>query len=223
MSDLDQRILRGTTGLLAGVPSRAGLVGWKLGFGAPTALASLGTDRPLVGVLPRERLLPDGATVEVSGWTRAVLEAEVAVHLRDDVGPGSSPEAALAAVDGWALAIELADIDHTPDDVERILAGNIFHRHLVLGPLVGSRPSSSAFAVLHDGEVVAGTDAPEELTGELGSVLAATAGTLAACGEALSAGDVVITGSVVPPVGLSSGRYDVDGGELGGLSVLIQA
>ena len=36
-------------------------------------------------------------------------------------------------------------------------------------------------------------------------MLASTADTLAACGEALSAGDVVITGSVVPPIDVSGG------------------
>ena len=148
-----------------------------------------------------------------------MLEAEVAAHLGSDVGAGASGSEALAAVVGWSVAIELADLDHTPSDVERILAGNIFHRHVLLGPVVADLPSPCGFSVSCDGGAVASTTDPSALTGELGSVLASTADTLAACGEGLRAGDVVITGSVVPPVAVGSGVWEVAAEGLGSLSV----
>jgi 2-keto-4-pentenoate hydratase len=221
---LDPRIARGTARMLAFRDEAIGVgaepLGWKAGFGAPASLASLGTDRPLVGFLTRERLLPPGATVTVSSWTKPMLEAEVAAHLSSDIGPGATPAEALAAVGGWSVAVELADVSYAPSDVELILAGNIYHRHVLLGPTVSPRPSSPSFSVLRDGEEVAATSSPEELTGELGFVLASMADTLAACGSGLRAGDVVITGSVVPPLPVSDGEgWQVVAHELGEVGV----
>jgi 2-keto-4-pentenoate hydratase len=179
-------------------------LGWKAGFGAPAALAKFEIDRPLVGFLTRDRLLPSGATVSVADWTNPMFEAEVAAHLSADIGLGASPAEALAAVGGWSVAIELADLSLAPDDIEEILAGNIFHRHVLLGPVVDSLPSPLSFSVQKNGEEVAATSDPEVLTGELGFVLASMADTLAACGASLRAGDVTITGSVIPPVSVAN-------------------
>lgn len=208
-ADLDPRIARGTRRMLAvrraAVAGGADPLGWKAGFGAPASLADLAIDRPLVGFLTRDRLLPSGGRVDVAAWTGPRLEAEVAARLSVDLGRGATPAEALAAVGGWSVAIELADVDRAPDDVEEILAGNIFHRHVVLGPVVPDRPASLGFVVLRDGEEIARTADPEALTGELGAVLASMAGTLAHCGAALRAGDVVITGSVVPAIPVENG------------------
>jgi 2-keto-4-pentenoate hydratase len=59
--------------------------------------------------------------------------------------------------------------------------------------------------VLKNGDVVAATRDPEALTGALDAVLAHTARVLAQTGEALRPGDVVITGSVVPPMPVAPG------------------
>ena len=204
MTELDPRIVSGTTRMLAALSDAidrgAGHLGWKAGFGAPAALASLGIDRPLVGFLTEDRLLRDGASVDVSRCTKPVLEAEVAAHLAADLGPGATSAEALAAVGGWSVAIELADVDRAADDVEAIVAGNIFHRQVLLGPVVPARPDPLPFVLTRDGAEAARTSRPEALTGELGSVLASMADTLAACGAGLRAGEVVITGSVVPPI-----------------------
>ena len=223
MTELDERVVRGTTRMLTalGEATDRGAVrlGWKAGFGAPAALASLGTDRPLVGFLTEDRLLADGDSVDVSGWTKPVLEAEVAAHIAADLGRGATSAEALAAVGGWSLAIELADVDRVPDDVEEILAGNIFHRHVLVGPVVANRPNPLAFVVSRDGAETARTDRPEELTGELGYVLASMADTLAAVDGGLCEGDVVITGSVVPPVPLTNGSWVVEAEGLGRITV----
>ena len=224
MTELDPRIVRGTTRMLAALSDAtdrgAGRLGWKAGFGAPAALASLGTDRPLVGFLTEDRLLRDGAAVDVSGCTKPVIEAEVAAYLAADLGPGATSAEALAAVGGWSVAIELADVDRTPDDVEAIVAGNIFHRQVVLGPVVPARPDPLSFVLTRDGAEAARTSRPEALTGELGLVLASMADTLSACGAGLRAGDVVITGSVVPPLPVHGGSTWIVGADgLGRLAV----
>jgi 2-keto-4-pentenoate hydratase len=225
---LDARVAAGTARMLAArsaaLSSGVEPLGWKLGFGAPAALKSFGIDRPLVGFLTRDLLLPSGAVVDVSGWTAPKLEAEVAAHLSGPVGADASPAEALAAVSGWSVAIELADLDPPPTDLEEVLAGNIFHRHVLLGPVVPALPADLSFSVRRVGSDVTSTSDPFALTGELGSILASAASTLASCGAELSAGDVVITGSVVPPIDVSGGgSWHVSAPSLGEVAVTISA
>jgi 2-keto-4-pentenoate hydratase len=225
MPALDPRIAAGTAAMLdtraAALAAGAGHLGWKLAFGAPASMAAFGTDHPLVGFLTRDRLLPSGATVDISTWTKPVLEAEIAAHLGSDPGPSPTPAEALAAVAGWSIAIELADVDHTPTDLERVLAGNVFHRHVLLGPVVPALPEDLTVTVERDGETVVATPDPWALTGDLGEILASAASTLAACGGSLSANDIVITGSVVLPVDLGGGTWCVAADGLGSIAIEI--
>jgi 2-keto-4-pentenoate hydratase len=209
--ELDARIAAGMQALLAARDERvrAGRrqIGWKLAFGAPAAAAALGIDRPLVGVLMDDGVIEDGASVPVGDWTSPVLEVEIAAHLCRDIAPDATADDVRDAIDGLAAAIELVDIDGPRDDIPAVLATNIFHRHVALGPLRhGAGAEGVTARVRIDGGEVAATDDPSALTGELVKVLALTAEQLAACGERLSAGDVVIAGSVVPPQGVRPGQ-----------------
>ncbi len=224
MTSLDPRISAGTARMLARrdevLAGGATHLGWKLGLGAPAALARFGTDRPLVGFLVDRGVVEDGGTVSLAGWTNPVLEPEVAVHVGSPLGAGATADEALEAVTGWSVAIELADVDRPPEDLGEVMAGNIFHRHVVLGHRVPPLLAGPRFAVRHDGEEVAATDDPTALTGVVASVVASAADTLAACGAGgLVAGDVVITGSVVPPLEVGPGRWTVEAVGLGRVSV----
>ena len=181
-------------------------IGWKLGFGAPAWLEKFNLSGPLLGFLPESRSHPRGATVSCEGWVRAVAEPEIAVHIGRDV---DDPSRAAAAVSGLGAAIELADVDPPPDDLEETLAGNIFHRAVILGePHPGLSPLDLGMlrARVHvDGAEVADTTDLETLTGNLGDILGHAAALLASAGERLRAGEVVIAGSVVPPIEISPG------------------
>jgi len=197
----DGRVDRGMRRLLALRDERlaggARQVGWKLGFGSPPARAALQLDEPLVGFLLDEGMLPDGATVSLDGWRNPMLEAEIAVHL----GPGAS-------ITGVSAAIELADLHPMPTDVEEILAGAIYTRHVVLGPAVpGVTTSDGVLARIHvDGAEVTATDDVTELVGELADTVRSAAATLAPHGEWLRDGDFLMSGSVFPPLPVRPGQ-----------------
>ena len=226
MTTVDERIADGMRAQLALRRERLGAgdraLGWKLGFGSAAAMDKLGTDRPLVGFLLEGNRLPDGAEVSLDGWAAPALEPEIAVHIGQDVPAGASADALRSAVVGLSAAIELVDVDPPPSDVRKILAGNIYHRHVVLGPVRDgwTAPAQLTGAALVDGAEVAATGDVTALTGDTVEMLRLTAELLQACGEQLRAGDVVITGSVVPPVQLVPGHtVAVDLGLLGTLSV----
>jgi 2-keto-4-pentenoate hydratase len=185
-------------------------LGWKVGFGSPAAFERLGTDRPLAGFMTHAGLLPDRATVDIGGWTNPHLELEVAAHIGDD-----------GAIVGVSAAIELVDTDPVSTDPHEIVAGNIYHRHVILGRVdAGKRDGDGVTgALLRDGEEIATAPAPEAVTGEIVGVVAQTRALLEQFGAQLAPGDIVITGSVFPPVPVEPGHYEVELPPLGTLSV----
>lgn len=229
MSD-DARIARGTAAMLELRRSRLDEgdrpIGWKIGFGSPAAFELLGTDRPLVGFLTDRGLVDHGAAVSLAGWTQPMLEPEIAVHLARDVGGDATRDDVRGAIGGLSAAIELADLHPPPEDVRAILAGNIFHRHVLLGQVAEGRTTADGVRgrLVRDGEEIAATDAPEAATGELAEVVRLTAELLAAHGERVRAGDVVITGSIVPPVQVAPGQtVTAEIEPLGSLTVTLAA
>lgn len=185
-------------------------LGWKVGFGAPAAMERLKIQAPLVGFLTDQALLPSGKTVSLSGWSKPVAEPEIAVHIGKDLPGGAGRDKIKAAIAALSPAIELADLDHPPDDVEAILAGNIYQRNLILGPRDASRAGGNLDGllarVLRNGGEAASTSDPQALTGDLLDIVQHVADMLSAFGERLRAGQIIITGSVVPPLWVEAGE-----------------
>ncbi len=176
-------------------------LGWKVGFGAPAAQERLGLDMPLVAPLPASGLLDTGAVVPVGGWTQPVIEFEVAIWIGRGLG----------------AAIELADVEFPPDDVEQILAAGIYHRHVVLGPPRAPTLAGAAARIMRDGEELAATGDLTALTGRHDWILDAVR---TSSGRDLRTGEVVIAGAVVAPLPIAPGeRWHFDLGPLGSLSV----
>jgi 2-keto-4-pentenoate hydratase len=182
------------------------MIGWKLGFGAPRWLEKFDLAGPLVGFLPESKAHRSDATVSCRGWANPVAEPEIAVHLGRNV---DDPDRVAEAISGLGPAIELADVDPPPEDIRQVLAGNIYHRGLILGD-PGPKPADVDLTgmrarVTRNGSQVADTTDLETLTGEMVPILSHTAALLASAGERLRAGEVVILGSVIPPLPLQPG------------------
>ena len=206
---MDARVERGTRAMLALREERLAVgerpIGWKLGLGAPAVQERLGLDGPLVGFLTDAVLLASGATAAIGGWTGATLEAELAVHIGRDVPAGTPAGDVPALVAGICPAIELVDINLPLEDVEAGLAGDIFHRHVLLGPAEAFEPDGLRARIEHAGEAAA-VDDPWALVGDPAEAVAHLATHLAAFGESVRAGDVLITGSIVPALAVGPGQ-----------------
>jgi 2-keto-4-pentenoate hydratase len=197
-------------------------LGWKAGFGTAAAMQALDTRAPIVGFLTDRTLLPDGATCVVADWDNPTLEPEVAVRLVRDLEPGADRATAAAAIDAIALAIELVDPRQTAD-VEAILAGNIFHRGVVLGEFSTDVPLEGLRLDVSDaqGPKAEGAD-PTEALGDLADVVRHLADQIPGAGTRLQAGDVVITGSAVPAFKVAPGqRFEVRASGLRPVSVVL--
>jgi 2-keto-4-pentenoate hydratase len=210
----DPRIVQGmrrqsalrTSRLQAG----AKLIGWKVGFGAPAAQEKLRLSGPLVGFLLDQALLPSPARVSVAGWIKPVAEPEIAIHIGRDVSGDADSDAAKAAISALAPAIEVADVDGPNDDVESVLAGDIFQRHVVLGPRDASRAGAHLDGLI--GRVARSgraLDVPADLeanTGRLIDIVRHVAAATAQFADGLRAGQFIIAGSVVPPLFIAAGE-----------------
>jgi len=178
------------------------LIGWKVGFGAPAALERLKLEAPLIGFLTDKIALASGASLSCSGWTKAAAELEIAVYMGKDL-PGSSDRATTrAAIASLGPAIEFADISFHPDDVESILAGNIYNRYVVLGKADPTRAGCNLDGLIgrayRNGQETDKTNDPQALAGDIVNIVSSVASTLAMLGETLRAGEVIITGTIIP-------------------------
>jgi 2-keto-4-pentenoate hydratase len=204
----DPRIARGMKEQLA---ERRALIaagekplGWKVGFGAPAMMQKFGITAPLVGFLMQRGLVASGGSASLKGWVKPVAEPEIAVHIGQDVAGGGDRAAAAAAIAALGPAIELADAELPFEDPEAILKVNIFQRHIILGEPDASRAGGSTAGLtarlLRRNSEAARTSDPEAATGKIVDIVRHVADLLAAFDEKLAAGDILICGSVVPPV-----------------------
>lgn len=185
------------------------LIGWKVGLGSPSAMASLGIGAPLVGFLTSRGVLASAPTLSLDGWVKPACEPEIAIHVRSDLGPGCSLDDARASVGGLGAAIELVDVDAPPTDVTAVLAGDIFQRHVILGPPDPTRAGADVrgidVQVRNHGELIESTSSPEENTGSLLDLVVHVATWVGQMGRRLEAGQVIIAGSVTPIVWVQAG------------------
>jgi 2-keto-4-pentenoate hydratase len=159
-------------------------LGWKVGFNVPEIQRKLGIDGPLAGFLTTDSLIE-------SEWDEypVVVESEVAVEVGDD---GRSIVALLPA-------LEIADPPELDLEIEQILAGNIFHRAVALGPRVETTEPGPG-RILVNGE-----EQHSVKPAGLERMVAAVAARLEAAGEELRPGDRIITGVLAPPHEASEG------------------
>ena len=167
-------------------------------------MQKFGLKAPLVGYLMQRALLLSGSNVSLAGYIKPVAEPEICVRMARDLGPNASVETTMTSIKEILPAIELADLDPvpTPDNLDAVLDGDIFQRHVIL--CGNTRPGGSVDGltsrVIRRGKEAARTSDLEALTGKLLDIVAHVASTLSAFAEKLSAGDVIITGSITPPL-----------------------
>jgi len=208
----DERIARGMAAQfkLRGERLASGekQIGWKAGFGAPAVLEKLKLDAALVGFMNDKNQIDSGSKVSISDWNKPAAEPEIAIYLGKDVAAGSDADTARAAISAIGPAIELVDLKMPLNDVEAILSGNIFHRYVILGETdtgrAGADISGLNARVVRNGEEAANTTEVEALTGPLVAIVQRVADTVAAMGETLSAGQMIIAGSIVPAIFLNA-------------------
>ncbi len=187
------------------------LIGRKVGLTAKAVQQQLGVDQPDFGALFEDMQLTDGAFMGWDGLLQPKAEAEVALVMAHDLPPGEIDRATFdAAVAHAVAAIEIVDsrIADWKITFADTVADNGSSAKFVLGPdrhpLADLDLESCAMVMeINDAVVSSGVGAAC-----LGHPLNAglwLANTLAARGEPLRCGDIVLTGALGPMVALQPG------------------
>ncbi len=194
------------------------VVGYKLAYTTATMQQRAGWHEPCSGALMESTLLHSPATLQASEFRRPGFECEIAVQLAADLPASGAPynrQSVSEAVGAVMAAFEVIDM-RLPEGVDGLVrtlisvATNISNAGAVLGPavtdwrsldLAGARGTATV-----NGEEV-GSGHGSDVMGHPFEPLAWLANKLAAEGEYLPAGTVVITGSIVPPHFLERGDH----------------
>lgn len=189
-------------------------IGWKVGLGAPAMQIKCGLTAPIVGFLLDRAELASGATVSLAGWQKPVAEAEIAAYIGRDLPAGADRDEVRRAISALGPAIELADVTSAMDDVQAVLAGDIFQRHVILGPRdimrSGARLDGLKGRATRSGQDVAVPADLEANIGEVVNIVRHVADVAAAVGGGLRAGHVIICGSLTAPMFLDPGERSVE-------------
>ena len=187
------------------------IVGRKVGLTAKAVQTQLGVDQPDFGVLFDDMAIADGGTLDPSRVIQPKAEAEVAIVLAAALDRTDTTSADVATATEYAVAaIEIVDsrIADWKISFADTVADNGSSAFFVLGT---ERKAPTGLDLYTCGMVLEVNDIPVSLGAGaacLGHPLNAAAWlarTLAAIGDPLKAGDIVLTGALGPMVALHPG------------------
>lgn len=184
----------------------------------PINAALPGVDRPMVGVMYVGMFLPNGATIPLSSAERLITEPDFLVSVADEgINDATTLEQALPHLDRIYAFIEvLAPIfNNSPPNPFMMQASNLMVRWGVIGESVKVAATQEFLRSLEtmtvtfrdgDGKVLAEQPGSYLGVNPLNGVLVVVE-ELKRRGERLHAGDLISSGSYMPPMPVTGGLY----------------
>ncbi len=190
------------------------VAGWKIAQTSIIMQQLAGIDHPSEGAIRAPLVRESPAEVPATDFVDLLVESEIAVSLAHDLPATGAPHSRNSVADAIATCmagIEVADargVDYDELDVPLLIADNSMNRGCVLGPAVedwrGIDLAATAGRMFINGELV-GEGHGRDALGHPFEVVAWLANNLNKRGRMLRAGDVVLTGSIVPSHQLAAG------------------
>ncbi len=193
------------------VESQQRRMGWKIGFAMPADQQRLKLPSAMIGYLSSAHRLSSGGTYAPSPTSKLLVEPEVAIQMGRDVPAHTNTNEARSAIAAYAVALEIVDTTRSVnDDIEAILAGNLFHDRVVIAqelvaPKAYARDKLDLSLSINGVEVR--TLGQERVPEDFAPVIQTVANILASYGEELKQGDWIITGAAAKPVPIQAGDH----------------
>ncbi|WP_443971324.1 2-keto-4-pentenoate hydratase [Sphingobium sp. CR28] len=193
-------------------PELGPLIGYKVGIWSAAARATYKVDGPLVGMLYRNMMIPEGKPVSLSSIFAPMAEADFLVVIGDaGINRARTREEAYRHIRGYRPFIELAD-NHYPapvtPDAGRVAALNVTARSGVMGAEVALPQTPAGFAALAAlkvDTVISGPSGMREESavsakslGDPVEIVLAARDLLRKEGIQLKAGDIISLGTLTP-------------------------
>lgn len=185
------------------------VVGHKIGLTSAAMREQLGIDQPDVGVMLADVGFASGATLDLDRFISPRVEPEIALVMAGPVPAGASAGAALSAVAAVAPALEVIDSRIAGWDIALVdtVADNASYGAHVIGPSVpvhGLDLAAVGCVLEVDGDAVEHGRSDTVLGSPLNALLW-LAGVMASRHRTITAGDLVLTGSITRAVPLVRG------------------
>jgi 2-keto-4-pentenoate hydratase len=197
------------------------IAGYKIGLTSQRMQTMCGIDRPISGAIFGRRVLKSGVKLRAADYHHLGLEFEICTRLGRDLAPRKTPytkDEMGAVVDAVCAAVELVDdrhADYAVLDCNSLVADNSWNAGVVLGNFVAPPPKlEEVVGVAYQDGIEIGRGRGADALGHPFEPLAWLANHLAAQGDRLKKGDIVMTGSIVTtkfPEGAFNYRFDVTG------------
>ena len=207
-------------------------IGWKIGLTSRAMQQALGIETPDSGVLFDDMLFQSGAAVPKGRFIEPRIEAEIAFIMKTDLsGLDVTRDAVVAATDYVVPCLEILDTRILRTDPETrqarkitdTISDNAANAGIVVAP---DRHAISAFDLRWVSAIVSRDGIVEETGLGAGVLNDPVTGVLwlvhrlAAYGDGLSAGDIVLSGSFIRPIEAPPGsQIDADFGPFGSVMV----
>ena len=190
------------------------MVGYKIGCTRAVMQQYLDIAHPCSGGVFAKGVHESGASLRAGDYVRVGVECEIAVRLARDLLPTEAPftaEWVAEAIEAYLPAIEIVDdryADWQTLGAPMLIADDFFAAGCVLGKPVARSAAPNLLevagrAVVDGSEIGRGTGA--DVLGHPHNALAWLANHLAADGNGLRAGEIVLTGSLVKTAWLKAG------------------
>lgn len=190
-----------------------GYAGYKIAYTTIVMQERVGASQPVFGRILSDSVYQSPASLAVGNYVNLAVECEVAVKMRSDliVGPdGVNRESLFEVIEYLQLAFEIVDIRKSvaENSLIQAIATNIHGAGVVLGtPVIDWQeldiPSAKCELKL-DG-ISVGTGLGSDVNGHPVEPMLWIAKAINSMGGSLKKGDIVITGSMIPPVEVKSG------------------
>jgi 2-oxo-3-hexenedioate decarboxylase len=181
------------------------LAGWKVGLTSRAKQAQVGIDSPVRGFLASANALHLGEPLASGELIRPRAEPEIVFIMGKDLaGPAVTGADVLAATASVATGIEIPDSRYRDDPVTMpdVIADNAAAGRFLVGspvPLDGIDLRLVGVVLEHNGQVVA-TAAGAAALGHPAAAVAWLVRSLAAAGEGVAAGQIVLSGGLTAAV-----------------------
>jgi 2-oxo-3-hexenedioate decarboxylase len=187
------------------------IVGMKAGLTSRAKMIQMGIDKPSYGFLADYFAVADGGEIDVRQLIHPKVEPEIAFVTRSPLkGPGCHIGAVMAATDFIQPAIEIIDSRYRnfKFDLRSVVADNSSSSRFVVG---GARRSIEGLdvrtigVVLDKNGVTHAVGAAAAVLGHPAASVAMLANMLAARGEHIPAGTLVLTGGITEAIPVAAG------------------
>ena len=189
------------------------VVGKKIGATSAAVQRMLKVDQPDFGFLTDRMEVRNGATLSLDGLIAPRAEGEIAFHLKRDLcGPGITHHEVIAATEAISVCFEIVDsrIRDWKIGITDTVADNASAAAFVLGDQrvspKGLDLGTLGMVVEKNGELVA-TGAGAAALGSPINCVVWLANTLGRLGTSLKAGEVILSGALVPLIPVQRGDH----------------